>query len=132
MMPTVPYRKNSKLRRYEDGRKLRRYKRRWIIERTNAMSTYSPSTEPSSISPLDYTAEVFMNHALVKCWRDGMPVKCAASHLNRFATVCNPFAIACAFVSKRKRVPIRMNDPTAQTRTVFMRLAPRSPVFMKL
>jgi transposase len=31
----VPYRKN-KLRRYEDGRKLRRYKRRWIIERTNA------------------------------------------------------------------------------------------------
>jgi len=32
----VPYRKNSKLRRYEDGRKLRRYKRRWIIERTNA------------------------------------------------------------------------------------------------
>lgn len=28
--------KNSKLRRYEDGRKLRRYKRRWIIERTNA------------------------------------------------------------------------------------------------
>ena len=32
----VPYRKNSKLHRYEDGRKLRRYKRRWIIERTNA------------------------------------------------------------------------------------------------
>jgi transposase len=31
----VPYRKNSKLRKYEDGRKLRRYKRRWIIERTN-------------------------------------------------------------------------------------------------
>ena len=32
----VPYCKNSKLRRYEGGRKLRRYKRRWIIERTNA------------------------------------------------------------------------------------------------
>jgi transposase len=32
----VPYRKNSKHRRYEDRRKLRRYKRRWIIERTNA------------------------------------------------------------------------------------------------
>ena len=32
----VPYRKNNKHRRYEDGRKLRRYKRRWIIERTNA------------------------------------------------------------------------------------------------
>ncbi len=32
----VPYRSNNKHRRYEDGRKLRRYKRRWIIERTNA------------------------------------------------------------------------------------------------
>jgi hypothetical protein len=30
------YRKNNKLRRYEDGRKLCRYKRRWIVERTNA------------------------------------------------------------------------------------------------
>jgi transposase len=32
----APYRKNNKKRRYEDGRKLRRYKRRWIVERTNA------------------------------------------------------------------------------------------------
>ena len=32
----APYRKNNKQRRYEDGRKLRRYKRRWIIERTSA------------------------------------------------------------------------------------------------
>jgi len=32
----VPYRSNSRHRRYQDGRKLRRYKRRWIIERTNA------------------------------------------------------------------------------------------------
>ena len=32
----VPYRSNSKLRRHEDGRKLRRYRRRWIVERTNA------------------------------------------------------------------------------------------------
>src|SRR3974377_2563666 len=32
----APYRKNNKQRRYEDGRKLRRYKRRWIVERTNA------------------------------------------------------------------------------------------------
>ena len=32
----VPYRKNSKHRSYEDGRKLRHYKRRWIVERTNA------------------------------------------------------------------------------------------------
>ena len=32
----VPYRQNNKLRKHEDGRKLRRYKRRWIVERTNA------------------------------------------------------------------------------------------------
>jgi transposase len=32
----VPYRENNKLKKYQDGRKLRRYKRRWIVERTNA------------------------------------------------------------------------------------------------
>jgi transposase len=32
----VPYRSNNRERRNEDGRKLRRYKRRWIVERTNA------------------------------------------------------------------------------------------------
>ncbi len=32
----VPYRSNNRQRRYEDGRKLRRYQRRWKIERTNA------------------------------------------------------------------------------------------------
>ena len=32
----TPYRSNNRKRRYEDGRKLRRYKRRWIVERTNA------------------------------------------------------------------------------------------------
>ena len=32
----APYRKNYKQRRYEDGWKLRRYKRRWISEQTNA------------------------------------------------------------------------------------------------
>ena len=32
----VPYRTNNHRRRYEDGRKLRRYKRRWIVERTNS------------------------------------------------------------------------------------------------
>ena len=32
----APYRKNNQERRYEDGRKLRRYVRRWIVERTNA------------------------------------------------------------------------------------------------
>ena len=32
----VPYRVNRVNRPYEDGRKLRRYKRRWKVERTNA------------------------------------------------------------------------------------------------
>ena len=33
---TIAARANNKQRRYEDKRKLRRYKRRWIVERTNA------------------------------------------------------------------------------------------------
>jgi transposase len=32
----VPYRNNSRNRRFEDKRKLRRYRKRWKIERTNA------------------------------------------------------------------------------------------------
>lgn len=32
----VPYRENNQHRRYEDGRKPRRYQPRWIVERTNA------------------------------------------------------------------------------------------------
>jgi len=32
----VPYRDNRTVRRYEDGRQLRRYRHRWIIERTVA------------------------------------------------------------------------------------------------
>src|SRR4029077_5840514 len=32
----APYRENRKQRRYADGRTLRRYKRRWIVERTNS------------------------------------------------------------------------------------------------
>jgi len=31
--PIIPYRKSVKQRRYDDGRKLRRYRRRWKIER---------------------------------------------------------------------------------------------------
>ena len=32
----VPYRENRVVRKYEDGRHLRRYRRRWVIERTFA------------------------------------------------------------------------------------------------
>ena len=34
--PIIPARKNNRRATHQDGRKLRRYKRRWIIERTNA------------------------------------------------------------------------------------------------
>jgi len=32
----APYRRNKRVRPFQDGRKFRRYKRRWIVERTNA------------------------------------------------------------------------------------------------
>lgn len=31
--PIIPYRDNAVERRYDDGRKMRRYKRRWVVER---------------------------------------------------------------------------------------------------
>lgn len=34
--PIIPRRKNNTVATHQDGRKLRRYKRRWIIERTNS------------------------------------------------------------------------------------------------
>lgn len=34
--PIIPARKNNKKATHQDGRKLRRYQRRWIVERTNA------------------------------------------------------------------------------------------------
>jgi transposase len=34
--PIIPRRKNNRVATHQDGRKLRRYKRRWIIERTNS------------------------------------------------------------------------------------------------
>lgn len=34
--PIIPARSNNRIATHQDGRKLRRYKHRWIIERTNA------------------------------------------------------------------------------------------------
>ena len=34
--PIIPARSHNRVATHQDGRKLRRYKRRWIIERTNA------------------------------------------------------------------------------------------------
>jgi transposase len=34
--PIIPKRRNNRKATHQDGRKLRRYKRRWVIERTNS------------------------------------------------------------------------------------------------
>ncbi|MBK8204534.1 MAG: transposase [Bdellovibrionales bacterium] len=34
--PIIPARRNNKKATHQDGRKLRRYRRRWIVERTNS------------------------------------------------------------------------------------------------
>jgi transposase len=34
--PIIPKRENNQVATHQDGRKMRRYRRRWIIERTNA------------------------------------------------------------------------------------------------
>jgi transposase len=34
--PSIPARRNNRVATHQDGRKLRRYKRRWVIERTNS------------------------------------------------------------------------------------------------
>lgn len=34
--PIIPKRRNNQQATHQDGRKLRRYKRRWVIERTNS------------------------------------------------------------------------------------------------
>ena len=45
----VPYRDNNKHRRYQDGRKLRRYKRRWIVERTLGWVSFAGSWSGTNI-----------------------------------------------------------------------------------
>ena len=44
----VPYRENNQHRRYEDGRKLRRYKRRWIVEADQRLVGTIPPAAGSS------------------------------------------------------------------------------------
>ena len=74
----APYRKNNKERRYEDGRKLRRYKRRWIVELNQCLVWSIPQiagqarTSARHLSRLllhrlllDYAEALFMKHALI-------------------------------------------------------------------
>ena len=68
------YRNNNKRRCYEDGRKMRRHRRRWIVERTNAWlgqfrrllvrHEHLLSAFFLSRLLLDYTEALFMKHAL--------------------------------------------------------------------
>ena len=85
-MYSAYYRKNKLERKYEDGRKLRRYKRRWKIERTERMarsvpprpgpsrssSRRLPCLLPSRLS-LDHPTEMFLKHALVTQARSSFP-----------------------------------------------------------
>ncbi len=48
----APYRENNRHRRYEDGRKLRRYKRRWIVESIPENPAFSEvSSSDRSLEP---------------------------------------------------------------------------------
>ena len=74
----APYRENNRHRRYEDGRKLRRYRRRWIVERTNSwlgqfrrllvrhkhLALHLPRLLLYRVL-LDYSEALFMKYALV-------------------------------------------------------------------
>jgi transposase len=74
----APYRSNVRNRRFEDKRKLRRYRKRWKIERTNApthgckasaaskfdTTATWPSFRASSITPASSSLEAFMQLTL--------------------------------------------------------------------
>ncbi len=49
----VPYRKNVRNRRFEDKRKLRRFRKRWKIERTQCLAAKLPPC-PSPLRPYPY------------------------------------------------------------------------------
>lgn len=76
----VPYRKNIRNRRFEDKRKLRRFRKRWKIERTNAWLQNFRRIQVRydriltvfqsffSLRLLDYRLAAFMQPVLGTCW----------------------------------------------------------------
>jgi hypothetical protein len=54
-------RKNIRNRRFEDKRKLRRYRKRWKIERTNAWQKLPP--RPGALRPHRYPLQGFFHFA---------------------------------------------------------------------
>jgi transposase len=63
--PIIPARKNNRVATHQDGRKLRRYKRRWIIERTNSwLQTFRRLVVRYERSAKTFTALVHLACAL--------------------------------------------------------------------
>ena len=64
--PVIPARSNNTIATHQDGRSLRRYQRRWIIERTNAwLQNYRRLVVRYERSAEIYTALVHMACALI-------------------------------------------------------------------
>lgn len=63
--PIIPARRNNRAATHQDGRKLRRYKRRWIIERTNSwLQTFRRLVVRYERSAKNFTALVHLACAL--------------------------------------------------------------------
>jgi len=63
--PIIPARRNNRVATHQDGRKLRRYKRRWIIERTNSwLQSFRRLVVRYERSPTIFTALVHLACAL--------------------------------------------------------------------
>ena len=66
MIPIIPARKNNKQATHQDGRCLRRYNRRWIIERTNAwIQNFRRLVTRYERSDIIFTALIHMAFALI-------------------------------------------------------------------
>ena len=64
--PIIPKRRNNTKATHQDGRKLRRYKRRWIIERTNSwLQTFRRLVVRYERSATIFTALVHLACALM-------------------------------------------------------------------
>ena len=64
--PIIPKRRKNRVATHQDGRKLRRYRRRWIIERTNSwLQNFRRLVVRYEHSVTNFTALVHMACALV-------------------------------------------------------------------
>src|ERR1044071_8475398 len=69
--PIIPKRKNNQVATHQDGRKMRRYKRRWIIERSNSwLQTFRKLVVRYERSEKIFAALVHMACALITFKRD--------------------------------------------------------------